>query len=37
MIVKYTDISVKLKTPLRWGSYWMSFGISELCGERVNS
>jgi len=27
---------VKQKTPLRWGSYWMVFGVLELSGERVD-
>jgi hypothetical protein len=34
MIVKYTDISVKLKTPFKWSSNWMRLGILGLSGER---
>jgi len=31
------NYSVKQKTPLKWGSYWMRLGILGLSGERVNS
>jgi len=30
------NYSVKLKTPLKWGSYWMRLGILGLSGERVS-
>jgi hypothetical protein len=31
------NYSVKLKTPLKWGSYWMVMGILGLSGERLDS
>jgi len=28
------NYSIKLKTPLKWGLYWMGMGILELSGDK---
>jgi len=30
------NYSIKHKTPLKWGSYWMRLGILGLSGERFS-